>query len=80
MKNWLKKLLRGKPKYEGMPFVRVLEGTNSIQFVCPYCDEIDTSSTGLNVLLAPPEYFRCRICGRESRGTAGTEFVGKTIL
>jgi len=63
-----------------MPFVKVLEGTNSAQFVCPYCDAIDYSSSGLNVFLAPPEYFLCTSCGKESRGTAGTGFEGKTVL
>lgn len=76
----LLKWFRKKPKWDGMPFVKVIEGTNSAQFVCPYCDEIDYSSTGLNVFLQPPEYFTCKICGRESRGTAGTGFEGKTIL
>lgn len=67
-------------KWEGMPFVQVIEGTNSIQFACPYCGEIDISSTALNVLLSPPEYFLCPSCGKESRGTAGTGMEGKTAL
>lgn len=76
IKRWFKK----KPKWEGMPFVGVLEGTNSAQFVCPYCEQVDISSTGLNVFLKPPEYFTCPSCGKESRCTAGTGFEGKTIL
>ena len=67
-------------RWIGMPFVKVNEGTNSIQFVCPYCDKIDTSSTALNVLLSPPEYFVCPSCGKESRATAGTGLKGKTAL
>lgn len=83
--NFIKRLFgfvvsSSKPKWEGMPFVKVLEGTNSVQFVCPYCDEVDTSTTALNVFLRPPEYFACPSCGKESRGTAGTGFEGKTAL
>ena len=86
MFNFFKELCRRtlhvliKPKWEGMPFVKVHEGTSTIQFVCPYCDEIDTDSTALNVLLSPPEYFVCKVCGKESRVTAGTGAEGKTAL
>ena len=68
------------PKWEGMPFVKLHEGTNSMQFVCPYCNKVDVSSTALNVLLSPPEYFICPYCKKESRGTAGTGFEGRTVL
>lgn len=69
-----------KPPWDGMPFVQVHERTNSIQFVCPYCERIDLTSTALNVLLHPPEYFDCPYCKKRSRGTAGTGCEGKTAL
>ena len=71
---------KSKPPWEGMPFVQVQEGTNSIQFVCPYCERVDLTSTALNVLLQPPEYFDCPYCQKRSRGTAGTGMEGKTAL
>lgn len=63
-----------------MSYVGVLEGTHSIQFVCPHCEKVDTDSSGFNVLLAPPDYFDCPYCGKRSRAITGSGHEEKTAL
>jgi len=42
----------------------VREWTNALQLRCPYCEIIQTKSTAIDVMLAPPDYWRCELCGR----------------
>lgn len=37
----------------------VCEGTSSLQLVCPYCEEVQTTSNGGDVIIDPPDYKRC---------------------
>lgn len=43
---------------------RVVEWTNAFQLRCPYCEIIQTESTAMDVMFAPPDYWRCEKCGR----------------
>lgn len=43
---------------------RIVEWTNALQLRCPYCEAIQINSTAMHVMLAPPDYWRCEICGR----------------
>lgn len=41
---------------------KVFEGTNSMQLVCPYCNEIQKRSHGGHVQVNPPDYYTCEVC------------------
>ena len=55
-----------------METLRVLEGTSTIQLVCPYCNEVQIESTALHVIHVPVDFWVCEKCGRVGKGN-GTE-------
>lgn len=42
----------------------VKEWVSALQIGCPYCEEIQTESTAIDVVHSPPDYWGCATCGK----------------
>ena len=40
----------------------VKEWVSALQLGCPYCEEIQITSTALDVVHSPPDYWGCEFC------------------
>jgi len=53
-----------------MKTLLIKESTATIQLRCPYCKEIQTTSTPLHIIHSPVDFWKCEFCGKISRGKA----------
>lgn len=42
----------------------VKEWSSALQLGCPYCDSVQINSTALDVMVNPPDYYKCEKCSQ----------------
>jgi len=60
-----------------MKTLLIKETTATIQLRCPYCKEIQTTSTPLHIIHSPVDFWKCEFCGKISRGKAQEKDIKK---